>query len=169
MERFFKPIELQSLSKYVANLTNDSLKLAVKTFITANASAPVEKKLEASAELMWDIRQGILNEKTSRGRLSLFDLSLKLEELILKDINLYAEDDLSSLLNKTYYLSLAAAASGYTELWEWKTLIDKLSQNEKTTLTLQELNDILTAARNQLEWGTGKTLAVYEDVVSRYE
>lgn len=169
MERFFKPIELQSLTKYVANVTNDSLKLAAKTFIAANTSVPVEKKIEASSELMWSIRQNILNEKTSRGRLSLFDLSLKLEELILKNINQYPEDNLSSLLNKTYYLSLAAAASGYTEIWEWETLVDELSKNKKTTLTLQELNDVLTAARNQLEWGTGKTLAIYEDVVSRYE
>ena len=169
MKRFFKPIELQSLLKYASDIKNEEIKNSITTFIEANANLPVERKIEASSELMWAIRQSILSEKTSKGRLSLFDLSIKLEEFILKEINMYPEDNLSSIINKICYLSTASAASGYTEIWEWQSVIGDISKTQKEKLSIQELNDLLFASRNQLEWGAGKTRAVYNDVISLYE
>ena len=58
----------------------------------------------------------------SSGRLALLDISLKLEEILFREMKSWENKTLQDLLAKTYYLGMAAAGSGYIELWEWEQI-----------------------------------------------
>ncbi|CDF80872.1 phosphoenolpyruvate synthase [Formosa agariphila KMM 3901] len=169
MSDYFEPVHIESLSAYVSALTNTEIKTKLNEFITVYQAETTATKIEGSAEIMWFIRQNILEEKSAEGRLALFDLSLKLELLITKQVSDYPADTLEDLIGKVCYLSTASAASGYTELWEWQEINGYLAETENSELTLETLHSILEAARKQLEWGTGKNSAVFGDVVTLYE
>ncbi|MHA7942799.1 PEP/pyruvate-binding domain-containing protein [Formosa sp. 3Alg 14/1] len=169
MNTYFEPVNIESLSTYLAGISNADMRSRLKGFIDGYKGENTATKIEGSAETMWYIREHILEEKLATGRLALFDLSLKLELLITKQINEYPEATLKDLISKICYLSHASAASGYTEIWEWQEIKGALSVSDASTLTLETLNGILEAARKQLEWGTGKNSAVFGDVVTLYE
>ncbi|WP_235817877.1 hypothetical protein [Formosa haliotis] len=169
MNTYFEPVQIESLSAYLPELTNSDIKSKLTDFIDGYKNINVATKIEGSAETMWYIREHILDEKSAAGRLALFDLSLKLELLITKQINEYPEATLKDLISKICYLSNASAASGYTEIWEWQEVKGALSVSDDPKLTLETLNNILEAARKQLEWGTGKNSAIFGDVVTLYE
>ncbi|WP_435134715.1 PEP/pyruvate-binding domain-containing protein [Formosa sp. A9] len=169
MHTYFEPVQIESLNVFLTELTNADIKSKTVGFINAYKDADVATKIEGASELMWYIRTHILEEPSASGRLGLLDLSLKLELLITKQINEYPEHNLQSLLSKICYLSTASAASGYTEIWEWKHLEGQLSVSEASDLSLETLTETLEAARKQLEWGTGKNSAVFSDVVRVYE
>ncbi len=169
MRRYFKPIDINQFRKYTSALLNQDIKSKLNSFIDANKVESTQDLIVSSSDIMWYIRANILNEPSSSGRLSLIDLSIKLEELIKTQIGNYPDDSLDDLLNKICYLSTASAAAGFTEIWEWSALLGDISKMPNTELTLEELNTLLIAARKQLEWGTGKNRAVFQDVISLYQ
>ncbi|AJR03327.1 PEP/pyruvate-binding domain-containing protein [Siansivirga zeaxanthinifaciens] len=169
MRRFFEPVKLEKLSTYLKPLTNKEIKAYLNNYIAAYNLLSAKERMESTSDAMWFIRENILNETSSQGRLELFDLSLKLESLIIKQFNDYNTHSLGALIDVICYLSTASAASGYTEIWEWNRLQNTLAKPDKAELTMAELNDMLVAARNQLEWGTGKNSAVFKNVVQVYE
>jgi len=169
MRKYFKPIDISQFRKYTSTLLNQEIKSKLNDFIESNNSVSIQDLIVASSDIMWYIRANIVEEPSSSGRLSLIDLSIKLEELIKTQIGNYPDDSLDHILNKICYLSTASAAAGFTEIWEWNTLLGDISKMPNTDLTLEELNTVLIAARKQLEWGTGKNRAVYQDVISLYQ
>lgn len=169
MERFFSPVKLETLKPLVDQIENEEIAEYLNNFISAFNSELIKERIEATSETMWHIRENILSESSSQGRLALLDLSLKLEALIINEINEFEVNDLNNLLDKICYLSTASAATGYTEIWEWDKLQGQLSKPDVSDLSIKELNSILIAARNQLEWGTGKNSAIFENVIDVYE
>ncbi len=169
MRKYFEPIDIAQFRKYTASLLNDDIKSKLNAYIEHNSAVTIQELIESSADIMWYIRANVLEEPSSIGRLSLIDLSIKLEELIKTQIEEYPDDSLDLLLNKICYLSTASAAAGFTEIWEWNTLLGEISKMPSTELSLQDLNILLVAARKQLEWGTGKNRAIFQDVILLYQ
>ncbi|MFB9051665.1 PEP/pyruvate-binding domain-containing protein [Formosa undariae] len=169
MNDYFKPVQIESLSMYLKDISNGDLKNKLTDFIADYKSATIASKIESTAETMWIIREHLLEEQTAEGRLALFDLSLQLELLITTQIGGFPETNLQDLIRKIGYLSTASAASGYTEIWEWKEIKTQFSDIKDSSLSIERLNLILEAARKQLEWGTGKNSAIFGDVVLLYE
>ena len=169
MRKYFKPIDINQFRKYTSTLLNQEIKSKLNNFIETNKVESIQELIVSSSDIMWYIRANILNEPSSSGRLSLLDLSIKLEDLIKTQIGNYPDDSLDDLLNKICYLSTASAAAGFTEIWEWDTLLGDISKMPNTELTLEQLNTVLIGARKQLEWGTGKNRAIFQNVISLYE
>ncbi|WP_417444488.1 PEP/pyruvate-binding domain-containing protein [Joostella sp.] len=169
MNKYFAPVKISALSSYLETVTNAEIKTTVTNFIEANENGTAEENIEGASDLMWYIRNEITNEDSAIGRLALMDLSLKLENIIIKKLDDYSNENLDSLIDKICYLSTAAAASGYTEIWEWEQIAGSIQKTQNDSLTLQELDDFLVAARKQLEWGTSINKAVYDDVVGVYQ
>ena len=169
MKEYFKPVEVESLTKYLKDIEEKQIRNQIENYISLYQNESAQMKIQGASELMWFIREHILEEKNVAGRLALFDLSLKLESLITKQIDEYPDGDVTTLTDKICYLSTASAASGYTETWEWEMLQTSLSTVDGKNTTLEELNAFLVAARNQLEWGTGKNNAVFNPIVELYE
>ena len=77
--------------------------------------------------------------------------------------------NLESLLDQVCHLSMASAASGYTETWEWNQIRADLNFEDSGSITLEALNTLASAARNQLNWGTSYNKAVFDEDVTRFE
>ncbi len=80
-----------------------------------------EKIIELS-NLILLIREKITIIPKSSARLALLDISLKLEEILFREMKSWENKTLQDLIDKSYYLGMAAAGSGYIELWEWEQI-----------------------------------------------
>lgn len=168
MGQYFKPVDLTAFRSLASDLTNPDVKTHILEIMDANEGASAKVRIESATELMGYIRDHILDEASGQGRLAMMDLSIQLEALIMRTIDLYPQSSLSTLLDKVCYLSAASAATGYTELWEWNELRSALAMTPVDALKLGQLEALLVAARNQLEWGTGKNNAVFGHDVARF-
>jgi hypothetical protein len=169
MNAFFKPIDLQMLSKGLPVIVNPELKAQLATFmVTSKEAKNTSSLIREGAELMWSIRQNILSEKNPKTRLQLMDLSLKLEDIIFKNETDWNPTDVNGQLQKICSLGLASAAAGYMEIWEWDQVLSALTNFEKSALTLEELTYTLGRARSSVEWSTSMFKAEFDEVVVLY-
>lgn len=170
MEDLYQPIALRSLKKYVDKLSKDSeLGKEINTFIEAqNTSEVGGARAMAFAEMIWDIREGILSEPKATGRLALLDLSNQLESILFREASEWQPKTLLGQLEKIYALSYAAAGAGFLERWEWKGTSFLIRVPKSEMVTIAELNRILEVSRSMVEWGTGIGRANYIDVINQY-
>lgn len=169
MEEFFAPADIPGLKSVLAPVSDGALKGALSSQIDKLGTDNPTQQIGNASEAMWMIREGIDSEASAQGKLALLDLSLKLESLLISTVTRYQATDLKSLLEEVCHLSMASAASGYTELWEWQQIRGDLNPEDSGSITLEALNAIALAGRNQLEWGTSYNKAVFDEDVSRYE
>jgi hypothetical protein len=169
MEQFFAPVDIQDLKTGLSPVTAAGLRQDLSAQIDKLSGGTTDQKIQHAAEAMWTIREGIGSEPAAGGKLALLDLSLKLESMMISTLSGNQAGTLKSLLDQVCYLSMASAASGYTETWEWEQLRGNLNPSNSASLTLEELNTIADAARNQLNWGTSYNKAVFDEDVTRFE
>lgn len=169
MTEFFKPVDIQKIVSKATLLKNSPLGEALDTYVNNNkAHADESLLISETADLLLEIRQGILDEKRPLARLQLLDISLKLEELLFKEASLWEPVSVSEQLEKICSLATAAAGSGYIELWEWDQVKNTLNHSGIDKLTLAELTQVLETARGVVEWSAAMVKANYEDEVNTY-
>lgn len=169
MRTFYKPIDIVSLVKKAPLITGTVLGTALENLASnADLSNNPQSLIEESSKLLFDIREGLMAEKRPMARLQLLDVSLKLEELIFKNSSEWQPVTLKESLQKICYLGQAVTGAGYIEKWEWEQLMGTLSDFEANGMTLEKLNDILQAARSQVEWSAAMVKATYDDVIYEY-
>ncbi len=169
MKRFHKPVELASLKRYSAGLTDPELRTSIEQFASNKELESVPSKLVTEASgLLWQIRENILSEKKASARLQLLDASVKLEELIYRYAVEWDPSDLRSLMEKICYLGMAAAGAGFVENWEWEELASVLTKYDMDEISLGQLNEFLQRARSQVEWSAAMVRAHYEKEVEDY-
>ena len=170
MEIMFQPVNWQSLESFIKQVRISSAAgLMIQQNLTELKKAEnPDGKIEVAAKLMLETRKMILtsNPKTKMG---LIDLSNKTEELIFKELVNWKAVSLQDILRKNYALSMVAAGSGYLELWEWEKTEQQLNPSSIQTLTLPQLNELLSVVRGVVEWSTatiranfGKDLILFE-------
>lgn len=169
MQRFFEPTAISDLTKLVDNWPKDSaIYKATQEFSERyGAETNPEILIPGAAKLMCELRENIDEDPRGSRRMAAMQLSRRLEDLIFKTASQWEPDTIQGLQEKILALSTALAGAGYTELWEWEQVENSLAPSSGTA-TLGELQDYLTTARRQVEWGTGMVNAVYGDVVSQY-
>ncbi len=168
MNAFFKPTDLKQLAKGLTVKGNPELEAQISGFVQSGQDKNASALIQESAELMWAIRQNILTTNNSKTRLQLLDLSLKLEDLIFKNVEAWNPDDVKGQLQKICSLGLASAAAGYMEIHEWEQLVADLSNFENSSLTLEELTYTLSRARSAVEWSTSMFKAQFDEVMALY-
>lgn len=170
MTIFYQPFDLTLLKNQTALLSPESkLKGALNQFIDRFGDKPATlQKLTLCATMMWRVRLAIEREQTITAKMALFEISLKLEELMFKDALKIEVDKLGPQMRKIHALALAYAASGNLEDWEWRAVSDRLKLADSGQVELQQLNTFLVASRSVVEWGAGMTRATYGDVVELY-
>jgi len=170
MEFVYKPMDLNSLEKYLKNISNEStLKDSISLFIKKySQGGSIKEKISGAIDLIWHIRKNLLTEKKSKGRLALLDISIKLEEIVFREIDKWETFSVNELLLKNYFLCKVIAATGYIEIWEWEYVKPKLSPPNYEAINLGELNTYVEHSRRIVEWGTGMARSNYEDVINLY-
>ncbi len=149
---------------------DNQLKAAIELFTEQQAKTEEERdidRLTAAADLLWTIREGLLDEKPT-WRLEVMDVSVALEQLIFSTATKWEPKDARELTEKICYLAQAAAGAGYTETWEWEQAQLQLADMNYREVWPWMVDDYLDAARRYVEWGTSTNRATYGDIVARY-
>ncbi len=169
MKDFYTPFDIQSLSSYVKKLQGEEFSRRLAAFVEGYADITEPSSLiPASAELMWEIRRESLSGISPTDRLLMLEISLKLEEVIFRYESDWKPANLKDQLKKICHIGLASAASGYMEIWEWEQLSPVLTGYERASISLEELNYLLSRSRSAVEWSTGMFKAHFEEVVEQY-
>ncbi|AZQ42880.1 PEP/pyruvate-binding domain-containing protein [Nonlabens ponticola] len=170
MQEFFEPVAVSELQKMVSDWPQDSyIRKQAEQFSQSYSNETNPSVLiPATANLMCDIRTNIKDDKRGTRRTSALELSLRLEELIFQKTAQWEPETLQDHLDKVHSLSEALAAAGYVEQWEWNAIENQLFKAEGETIKASELLKFISAARSQVEWGTGMVNAIYGDDVERY-
>lgn len=171
MEAFYQEKTLKYLAKYLNNYSKSSsvyinFQKLENTYSQQKMSAD---KLKDIALLMWDIRLETQKNTNAKQRMALIDLSLELEDLIFREINEWQPTDLKTLLSKTYYLSMAAAAGGFLEIWEWEETNAAFATSlNEGSLSIAQLSALNQLANRWTEWGAAIVRANYNAVVEPF-
>jgi hypothetical protein len=169
MEIVYQPADLGTLKKYLTSIpTNIQPGLSIQALIDSYPTYPARAKIIELSKVMYFIRENILQVKNSPGRLALMDISIKLEEILFRDIVGWKILTLDDLLTKTYYLGIASTGCGYIEWWEWDKIRLELAPPKGASITLEDLNKRLEISRRMVEWSAGMSRGVYKDVNELY-
>ncbi|MEH6406776.1 MAG: PEP/pyruvate-binding domain-containing protein [Leeuwenhoekiella sp.] len=170
LTEYYAPLDINGLKKQVQNLSgNPDVKTQLISFTaTYNNESLPQNLIPEISELLCNIRTQINQIPASADRLQLLEISLKLEEMLLKKVPEWETPDLKSLLDKIYYLSYATAGTGLTETWEWEEISSTLYPIKYNDISLGQLNSVLTTARNVVQWSAAMAKANYDDVVNKY-
>ena len=169
MHDFYQPLDITSIVESTFLAKDSPIGSSIKEFaIYYGSEKDATKLIPATAELIFQIREAVLNEKTAAARLQLLDASLKLEEVIFKNAPKWQPETLNGLLDKLCYLGMANAGTGNIELVEWEQLNLSLNGADDRTISLAKLNTVLENARREVEWSSSMVKANYQEIVDLY-
>ena len=167
MAKFYKPANLIDMSAKAKLIATTPFGVRLKSFAVKHQKQSNPSVLITdAAELLFEVKQAVLEEKRPLARLQVLDISLKLESLIFKNAPEWQPENIESLLNKICYLGMATAGAGYIEAHEWDEI--NLSVPQQESMTLEALTYMLENARSIVEWSSSMVKANYQDVVNEY-
>ena len=168
MSKLYQPLDISALLKKVTLLKNTDIGRKIEAYSSNLENTSVTNLITETSELLLEIRTAILVDKRPMARLQLLDLSIKLEALLFKNAPQWQPENLQEMLSKICYLGMAAAGSGYIELYEWEQLDLKTPLVTDSSITLGELTTVMENARGLVEWSTAIIKANYQDLVNEY-
>ncbi|MEL7376614.1 MAG: phosphoenolpyruvate synthase, partial [Bacteroidota bacterium] len=124
--------------------------------------------LTRSAELMLDIRQELGAETYRENRLALFDLSIELERLIFRLAPQWQPIHARELMEKTCYLTEAAAGAGLIENWEYGQIEAALGDFNYQYVHLNNFESYVDLIGRVVSWGAATNRAAFGPTVDRY-
>ena len=167
MKKLYKPVDLNSLTKYLNHLPEDSeIKRSVSGFISDyGRDTTARKRITALSQMIFELRKEILSVRSTRARLAILDISIALEEVLMREQSGLEMNDIKAYLENIHDLGLAAAGCGYLEIWEWENISATLEIPEGPEADLQEMMQFFASGRNLTDWGIGMFRANYMDVI----
>ncbi len=170
METYYQPVDMISIERFMKAIPkNVEPGKSIQQLVARYNQLTSAQKVAELSNLLWVIRTSITDVSKSSARLALLDISLKLEEILLREVNNWPIITLQDLLTKTYYLGMAMAGSGNLEIWEWNEIAPQLlPPTETNAISIENLVDRMDASRRMLEWSVSMTRGVYKDVVDYY-
>ncbi|MBT8218380.1 MAG: PEP/pyruvate-binding domain-containing protein [Bacteroidia bacterium] len=170
MEAYYKEGNLNTLRKYLSNLSADHRILQNFQYLADNYANEVldASKLYEISDLMWSIRKTISTNIDPLTRLNLLDLSVQLEEILNKEVSQWQPRNLKELLLKTYLLSKAAVACGFIESWEWEQAQSTFKIGTSEHIGLQDILLLLQRSNSWVEWSTGMVRSAYLDIIDKF-
>ncbi|MFA9389910.1 MAG: PEP/pyruvate-binding domain-containing protein [Prolixibacteraceae bacterium] len=170
MEILYQAVDWQSLNSFMKPLgaSSNSGKLLQLALSELAQSKSISEKMTIAARLMLNVRE-IIPAENVKTKMALYDLSVRTEELIFKDLPNWKVSTPAELIQRNYILSMVSAGAGYLELWEWKALEKELLPVSDNEITLAALTNYLVAARRSVEWSTSMIKTNYNDEVLLFE
>ncbi len=169
MSNFYKPIDINTLTEKTKLLKNTAIGNKINEFVSLHDNKnKASEFIPQTAQLLLDVRDAIFIEKRPAARLQLFDVSLKLEEIIFQSAPQWKAESLEDLLNKICYLGMATAGSGYVEIFEFDQLNLSPPSTVDQEISLNNLTATLQNARSLVEWSSSMIKANYQDVVNEF-
>ncbi|MAZ27257.1 MAG: phosphoenolpyruvate synthase [Cytophagaceae bacterium] len=171
MQEFYAPIDFNAVANQVKSIkSNPEIKTQLLDFATHTPqdTSPAEVIPQLS-EMLCNIRMQVDQVSSPLDRLELLDVSIKLEDMLLRESQEWEPENLGGLLDKIYQLSYAAAGTGLLEVWEWDAVAPTLTPRNFADISVKELNQVLGTARNVVQWSASMAKATYDSTIERYE
>ncbi len=170
LETQYLPVNEGDIQKLIKRTTknpeiNQNLHGLLESYLRSNTAS---SKIQTGSELLWQIRLASLQITDPLARLDLLDLSVYLESQLLSQSSYWNTADLRELIQKISSLSKGLAGTGFLEIWEWDAVKDQLLVDDRSQLSLKELNLKFRTARNIVQWGTLMIRANYQSDISRF-
>ena len=171
MTRLYAPVDLKSLNVYLDRLPDNSgLKRIAGEGISAySRSSTGQEKITELSHLLYNLRKGITGLEKAGQRLAVFDLSIALEHLLMRELSGLSPLDIKDNLEILQALGTASAGCGYLELWEWEKVSPLLRIPGGKDLSLHDLMEFFETGRRITDWGIGMFRANYDEVLELYE
>lgn len=158
----------ERLSEHVAPLpASEPVTRAAQAVVDAWPSLSAAQRVRQGSELLLRLRRAI-TDLPPEWRSALLDLSIALEDELLRGAGSWTADTPRALLEKGAALAQAAAGSGFLELWEWDRVSARLDPPADATVPRETFDVQAEALRRVAEWGSAMVTAHYEAVVDRY-
>lgn len=169
MRLTYQPVEISTLKKYISKLPESTTahKEISELIVQYDQSDTADQRVQKLAQILFAIREKMISVPNGKHRLSLFDLSVAIEEILFREITNWAPTSKPEMMEKIYHLSMAAVGCGFLEFWEWQSIKPRIAPPEED-MTLVELINWHEDARRVVEWSAGMTRGVYRPVVELY-
>lgn len=168
LKTYYTPVSVSALKEQVNSIKgNQNTKDLLSSILSEyEATSSPSEKVRKLTDVICNIRQDIETINSTKDKLTLLDLSNKVETSIFIQSQEWKPSTLKGLLEKIQVLSYATLGSGLIEFWEWDQAPSFLSQEElSNSMTLAELTEFLTASKAIVQWSTAMVKAVYEEDV----
>lgn len=165
-----KPADWAELNVYAKQL---GIKTAAGSLIQhavvqLTGSVEPAEKVKIASQLLLDIRKLII-ATPEKSRLAMIDCANKTESLLFGQVQRWETPSLWQVLNKDYYLTMAATGSGFLELWEWDQIQKTMLPPNGESISLATLENFMIQTRRVVEWGTAIVRATYGSEMKEFE
>ncbi len=170
LERQYKPVDLNAMTKYLNLLPEGSeIRKSLSGFISEyGTDTSAMHRITAVSKMIFALRKGILSVRSPKARMAVLDVSIGLEEVLMRELSGIEMDNIKAFLENIHDLGLAATGCGYLETWEWENISAALEIPEGPEATLRELMQFFASGRDLTDWGIGMFRANYRDVIELY-
>lgn len=174
LEFVYEEQGVQALARYIQKIPeNLNVVSQLKQLVQNESKLSASARLKSMADLLWAIRDELPAVQTGKARLTLMDLSIDLEAILMRTMGTWQHETAGELMEKSYSLAKAAAGCGFLEVWEWRAAESLLKPPEDhISISLEEFTQKVNASRRVIYWGTGMVRASYEsttNLFSRFE
>nr|WP_321222637.1 PEP/pyruvate-binding domain-containing protein [uncultured Psychroserpens sp.] len=171
MEAFYAPLNLTTLETEVKRMALPvDVENSFTSLITSSRNEPsAEQTVVDITNVLYEVRLNITKIKSSKTRLSLLDLTNRLEQKLLIESQNWQTPSLAQNLYKINTLVCASMGTGLIENWEYSA-IENVISNElvNVRISIADLNDLLITSRGVVEWSASMVKANYQDIVDKY-
>ncbi|MDC6351490.1 PEP/pyruvate-binding domain-containing protein [Zeaxanthinibacter sp. PT1] len=171
MEEFHSPVSMTALAAKVEQVQGDNLfTQALKASLMAlHHENDAETIVKGIADMLCEVRENVTSLEKPEDRLMILDMSIDLENELIKQLQDWNPDNIRQLLEKIYTLSYASMGSGLIEAHEWEAVNDALMvQDGQEEISMENMLTFQRAARSVVEWSAAMVKAVYGTEVNRY-
>ncbi len=170
MKTLYKPVNINALKAFVNQFPKDAeLRESVAMFISEyNNLRDGSERIAGLSRMLLELRQGILSLPGPKARLAAMDLSIALEDILLRELSGYGMNTIGDHLETIRNLGMAAAGCGYMELWEWDQVASPLMVPAEEEVSLEFLVRFFETGRRMTEWGIGMFRAHYGSVMDLF-
>lgn len=166
---YYTPVNISSLIEQAKSVvSNNEFESELVALLNAyKDEAALDKRIFDLAKTSVFIRENMNQAKSGKDRLTMLDLSNKIESSLFIQSQEWKPQDLNELMGKIEVLSYAALGSGLIEFWEWNEIQDVLTnRNAQNSISLEKLEKFLVISRGVVEWSSAMVKAVYGDDVN---
>ncbi|MFC1714029.1 PEP/pyruvate-binding domain-containing protein [Candidatus Poribacteria bacterium] len=170
LESVYQEPGIPKLANYIPKLPeNLDVASQLKQLLRDESRLDASDKCKSIADLLWTIREEFSSVASGEARLTLMDLSIDLESILIPTVGTWKPETIAEFLEKSHSLARAAAGCGFLEVWEWRAaepLLEPLEQD--VTISLEALTQKVDSSRRVVYWGTGMVRASYESTMSLF-
>jgi hypothetical protein len=170
LRNLYKPVDLTSLNRYLDQLPADSRirKYIGRSIASYRSSESGHERIGELSGMLYSIREEIISLSASGERLAALDLSITLEELLMRELSGLKTNSIRENMEYIPALGMACAGCGYIEIWEWEALSSRVRMPGGREAPLEILLEFFETGRSYTEWGIAMFRAHYSDVIDLF-